>query len=62
MQSPGTAVSQRKHKVNFVCSLLYIKATFMKKPANARVIIYVVYWPYLHVSVAFSDHPQGAEY
>jgi hypothetical protein len=24
--------------------------------------IYIVYWPHLHVSVAFCDHPQGVEY
>jgi hypothetical protein len=39
-----------------------LRRVLWMKPTNALMIIYVVHWPHLHVSVAFCDHPQGAQY
>ena len=36
-----------------------LRQALWRKPTNAPVIVYVVYWPHLHVSVACCDHAQG---
>jgi hypothetical protein len=35
---------------------------FIKKPINACMIMYIIYWPHLHVLVAFYNHAQGVQY
>ena len=39
-----------------------LRQALWRKPTNALAIIYVVFWPHLHVSVTFCNHPQGVKY